>query len=255
MEGITWDVADNGSTLFGNTGLVRTYSSDLVMEKNGLWTGSCVFSFPAGETGLMPLLGDAHPVVAWMSAERVRLSLGPGLWRVTVEYAGVDNPQQDDKTTFYELSPGTGTEAIETHPDFKEFAGKPSDPKNGAIFRNPETGAISEDDAPGAAVFDRFSVFLAEGDPNPWGGMEQFITQNNTVWTKSWTQKNAPDVRPVQISEPSGKYPKYKGRYNWLEMPTTYTLRGGAYACVTRWMGSGPKGWNEMVYPEAFVNN
>lgn len=224
---------------FGNGGLVLNQAGEITADRNGLWSGACQFSFPQGRLDLVPGVGTQHPYANFLVAERFRLVFSPGLWRLSVEYVGANVNSTEPQ---YELSPGTGNEPIETHKDFEEtLAGKPSAPLNKAVFRDEVTGFETEDDALGI-----FSHFKAGSD---LAGLAQYITQNNTVWTKTWTQRAKPATGKVKISSPEGPSPSYGGSMNWLEMPVAYTLRGNVYSCSQRWVASGPKGWNPLVYP------
>lgn len=229
-----------GSTLFGKNGLVLESAGEITADRNGLWSGSCRFSLPHGRVDLIPAVLSVHPHVGFLFAEKFRLSTNPGLWRVSVDYVGAS---VDSSEPQYELSPGTGNEPIQTHKDFiATIAGTPSSPKNGAIFRDPVSGEISTDDD--LAEFDRFAL------SSELAGTDSYIAQNNTVWTKSWTQKSKPTSHGVRINNPPGNAPDYGGSYNWLELPVGYTVRGRVYSCQQHWVCSGPKGWKSIVYPE-----
>lgn len=232
---------------FGKSGLLLSSSGEITADRNGLWTGACLFTFDVGRVDQVPAIGSVHPNVSFLVAERFRIIFTPGRWTVSVDYVGAN---ADDTDPQYELSPGTGNEPIEAHDKFlSTIAGKPSAPLNHAIFRNPETGEISTDDAPGMAVFDRFSVYKPDGTLNPFAGQEMFISQNNTVWTKTWTRRSKPAAHKIRIGTPDGDAPDYGGGTNWLELPIAYTKRGRVYSCTARWIASGPRGWNPIVYP------
>lgn len=236
-------------TKFGNDGLVLSAAGEISGDKNGLWTGACVFKLPVGRYDLVPGVGVEHPLADFLMSERFRLTFSPGLWTVSVDYAGMSASYEDASPAQYDLSPGTGNEPIETHPKFvTDIGGKPSDPKNGARFRHYETGAETEDDALG--VFDEFKL-IVDGLKNPYAKGEAFIAQNNTVWTKSWTQRTKPDSYGVKIATPDGPYPDYGGDTNWLAMPIAYTQRGSVFTCTAKWIASGPGGWNATVYASA----
>ena len=236
-----------GNKLHGAEGLVLSSAGEISADRAGLWTGSCQFSFPAGRIDLVPEAGTAHPYVGFLVAERFRLAFERGLWRLSVEYAGAHREETEAQ---YELSPGTGNEPIETHDRFlSHLAGKPSAPLNGAIFRDPESGMVTRDDTPGKWQFDRFSVLETSGALNPFAGQEAFISQNNTVWTKSWTRRSPPSAYKVHIMEPDGPNPNYGGATNWLALPIAYTKRGNVFACRAQWIASGRRGWNPLVYP------
>lgn len=229
---------------FGNNGLILEAAGELSVDRMGIWSGACRFKIPPNRFDLVPSMNSAHPHANFCLAERQRVSFTPGFWTVFIDYAGCVDEETEP---VYELSPGTGNEPIETHDKFvSDIAGKPSDPKNGAVFVN-ANGDRTTSDLLG--VFDRFSHTI-DGLRSPFSGVTDYISANNTVWTKSWTSKSAPSAssRIVKIATPDGPNPDYGGSYNWLEMPTSYTKRGGAYSCQTRWLLSGRAGWNEVIY-------
>jgi len=229
----------------GNSDLILEASGELTIDKSGLWTGTCVFNFPAGEVKLIPAQGAKHPYVGFLHVDRRRIVMSPGLWKVYVDYAGMEDDRDETEPT-YEFSPGTGTEQIETHPDFYTIiAGPPSgpNPHTKPIYRDPVTGYISTDNA--TAEFDRFSL------SGTLAGVESYIVQNNTIWTKTWVRKSKPVTDPIKIVDkpPGADAPDYGGNYNWLELPLRYSLRGIVYSCSQSWQCSGPKGWHPLVYP------
>ena len=232
---------------YGTAGLILTTSGEVAGDRYGLWTGSCTFSMPVGRLDLIPGFGSVHPHAPFLSSEKFRVKFGLGFWYVSVDYAGMAG-SLDESIPQYELNPGTGNDPIETHKDFLKLAGKPSAPANGAIFRDPATGEVTKQDKVGKWRFDRFSVYV-HGEHNELAGCEQYINQNNTVWTKSWTSRKRPTSKGVQIKDPPGDAPRYGGNYNWLAMPVQYTMRAQVFSCQARWLGSGPRGWSKLVYP------
>jgi hypothetical protein len=232
-------------TLHGKDGLVLEAAGEISADRNGLWTGSCRYSLPAGRLDLVPAALTPHPYAGFLVAERFRLTFAAGLWRLGVDYVGSN---VEESVAQYELSDGTGNEPIQTHPDFlSELAGTASVPKNGALWRDPVTGEISSDDE--TAEFDRFRVKLEGGGQNPLAGLEEYIAQSNVVWSKSWTSRSAPAAQRIAIANPPGGAPDYGGSYNWLRLPVSFTVRGNVHSNVQRWLCSGPRGWHALVYP------
>lgn len=231
--------------IFGNDGLVLEAAGELSADRYGLWGGACRYKIPPGRLDLVPAINSPHPHASFCLAERQRVVFTPGLWTVLVDYTGA---LVEETEPVYEFSPGTGTEPIETHPDFlTALGGRPSAPLNGAVFLD-EMGYPTSDDKLG--VFDRFRTFAADGGLSDMAGVSGYITANNSIWTKSWTRRAAPPAGSnfVKIDNPDGPNPNFGGDYNWLFLGTSYTKRGGAYACVSRWMLSGRNGWKEPIY-------
>lgn len=238
------------SEVFGNQGLVLAPEGEILVDRAGLWTATCLYTVPKDRLDLVPALGSPHPHAPFLWLESLRLRFTPGLWKVFAAYAGV---QQDETEPVYDFNPGTGNEPIETIDNFvSAVAGSPSSPINGAIFRDPATGDISTDDAVG--VFDRFSI-MKDGAQNPWAGLQEYLAVNNTTWTKSWTRRSKPSgaARPLTVTtNPAGNPPSFDGaNYNWLQFPVAFSQRGSAYECRQVWMLSGPRGWNRVVYDGA----
>lgn len=234
-------------TYFGKDELKLQSGGELITDRKGLATGRLAFKVRPGRWDLMPRLNSAHPHAPFAGMEKRVVRFTPGFWQVFCDYAGCE---VEESEPVYDFNPGTGNEPIETIDNFvSQVAGKPSAPINGAIFRDPETGAISTNDDTG--VFDRFSI-MKDGEPNPWAGLVEYLAANNTSWTKSWTRRSQPSGagRPLQVvNTPPGREPSFDGaNYNWLQLPVAYTQRGRAYDCRQVWLLSGPRGWNRIVY-------
>jgi hypothetical protein len=229
--------------LHGNSGLILDASGELSSDRYGLWTGRCRFRFPPKKWELLPAGLAPHPHAPWALAEKQTVSFTPGLWTLTVEYAGT--PVESSEPV-YESRRGTGQEPIETHPKFvSHIAGTPSSPLNGALFVD-EEGLPTADNQRG--IFRGFRL-IVDGGRNPYAGLNAYLAVNNTIWSKSWTQKKKPSQSAVgKISSPDGPQPGYPGGVNWISLGVDYTLRGGAFACNAQWLGSGPGGWNDVVY-------
>jgi len=232
-----------GNRSYGPGGLKLEVAGELLVDRKGLWSGSCVFTFPAKAFDLIPKMNSVHPYASFLFAERMRIIMAAGLWKVSVDYVGIDVDTSDPQ---YELSPGTGNEAVETHPDFSTLiAGTPNNPNPDTkpIFRDPVTGYVSTDNA--TAEFDRFSL------GGELAGVTSYIAQNNTVWTKSWTQKTKPTAERIRIvTAPPGDAPNYGGNFNWLQMPVRYSVRARVFSCSQSWLCSGPQGWKNLLYPD-----
>lgn len=231
---------------FGKDGLILEHSGEISADRFGAWSGSCRFSIPPDRMDLIPKLYSRHPKIPWLLAERQRLVMVRGFWKVVVDYAGC---LDEETEPIYEFNPGANSEPIETHKDFvSTIAGKPSAPLNGAIFTDPR-GDISSDDDLG--TFSKFRE-VVEGVRNELAGTQAYLINSNSVWTKSWTRRSAPnDANRIKIDNPPGPHPNPGGNYNWLYLGTQYVRRGGAYPCVARWLLSGPNGWNAQVYPNS----
>jgi len=230
---------------FGIRGLVVDSVGELTQTRTGLWTGSVRFSLPTNQLNLIRPAILKHPFATFMKAEMVRVSLGAGLWRASVDFVGIEEDSSDDQIV-YELSQGTGQEDIQTHPMFVQaIGGKASAPLNGALFVD-GSGVESSDDTVG--VFSKFRLII-DGEQNPYAGLTAYIVANQTTWKKSWVQKDPPSPGGVRIeNNPPGDAPNFGGKSTWLELPVSYQKRGDVYTCSQVWQASGPKGINSVVY-------
>jgi hypothetical protein len=136
----------------------------------------------------------------------------------------------------YELSGSLDQQPIATHPDFEDFAGTPSAPLNGAVFVDPETGRVTDDDAIG--VFREFGSAGGE-----FGGLESYLDPGAT-----WTKISFAATRPTTLRAlgtkmtPDGSPPSLTGR-DWLFWETSFRVRGYIVEVRETWKLSGRGGW------------
>lgn len=197
--------------------------------------------FPA----LMRSKYSVHPRFTAMGVSKVNWASGKHgkFYRVTYVYEGFLNSLPEP---VYTLSSSLSEEPIELHPDFEDFAGKPSAPLNGAVFLDPDTQKITTDDSRGV-----FREFLATfgGEANLKAGIESFLSPGAT-----WTEISFSTTRPTdlgdlgEIDEPSGPEPTIGTDRNWIYCGVDYTRRGGIYEIRKTWLLSGRNGWDEDIY-------
>ena len=239
---------------YGSQELIICGGGELSTARGGLMTGRMSFKVQPGMWKEMPQLGEEHPLASFCKMEKRQVRFGKGYWTVLGDYVGCEAAVESEPA--YDWDPGTGTEPIEVAKNFvTEIGGKPSDPKNGAIFVD-ENGEETADDKKG--LFGRFRILDDEGELNPFAGLENFLTMNNAVWTKTWVKRRAPDGSPTGtedrpmniVSKPPGgsAVPKFGGDYDWLEFPIGFSARGDVFECRQTWMLSGPRGWNDTIY-------
>jgi hypothetical protein len=167
------------------------------------------------------------------SGERTK----PGFWTVSYTFEGFlfEAPEP-----VYELVANLDQDPIESHPDFTEFAGTPSDPQNGAIFVDPEAGTISRDDARG--VFREFAAGSSKA------GIESYLVPGAEWKETTFTTTRPTSLRDIGKTEsPAGPSPSLSGR-NWLAWSETYTRRGNIYQVTRTWKLSGRNGWDNDIY-------
>lgn len=238
-----WPALDN-SNYFGNRGLIIEELGELSTDLYGLSTCTMTAKCPWGRLDLVPPLFSYHPVFTYLNVERQRIRIKDGFLWINLEYAGVAGTTQP----IFELSLGLGSEPIETHPKFgSQIAGSPSFPLNGAIFRDPSTGQITDDDSIG--VFDTFTARLG-GSENQFAGIRAFLDFSQATWRMRYYST----ARPVDISSlgkivyPEGPAPGLGGSRNWIYQGLTYEQRGIVFGVCKEWKASGYRGWNQIIY-------
>jgi hypothetical protein len=215
-------------TRHGRDGLILKHSGDITQDIYGEESGTCTFQVPPGSWDIMPGAGFEHPQATHMLFERRKVKFSPGFWLVSCDFRGVNG----DPPPQYELVYGSGSEPIETHPDFEsKIGGKPSAPKNGAIFVG-DDGNKTTDDA--AGIFDRFLIKNPDDPATSFAGIDAYVDMNNIMWTK--------------IEIPEGGAPTFEGR-NWLYLGlSSGGVRGASARHRQTWRLSGPNGWNPKMY-------
>ena len=248
-------------------GFGNLYSSNIVADSarlrrkpNGLQEGECTFECLGAPLHAGNVLRTKHPIGSmhpysssvWMESQEV-VFMANGA-RLVCTYAGADFQFLDKPV--YELIISMEEVPIETHPSFEQIAGTPSDPDNGALFRDPETGSLSTDNS--TAVFDRFLPFVA-GNVNPKAGVEAYLDPVAT-YRESYVSYYLPTVGSlgaVTNSVPGPGYPGgSRGKRNWLYTGYTYRRRGDPaasgnrilYEVAREWRLSGRNGWDPDIY-------
>lgn len=193
---------------------------------------------------LMRHHGSVHPRFSTMAVSKISWQRGKnGFYRVTYTYEGflVSLPEPS-----YTLSISLAEEPIELHPKFAEIAGTPKNPKNGAIFVDPDTGKITKDNTRG--VFREFSATIG-GKENLKAGVEAYLLPGST-WTEvSYATKRPGDLGSLgEIDSPSGSPPSFGSGRNWLYSGAEYTKRGHIYEVRKTWLLSGRRGWDVDIY-------
>jgi hypothetical protein len=199
-------------------------------------------------------IGSPHPYKWHLYMESQQLSYLSTGARLICSYAGVSWEWLDKPT--YELSIGMQESPIETHPNFDDFAGKPSDPLNGALFINPATGQKTSSNTLG--VFDSFLPFLPDGDLNSKAGIEAYLDPTVT-YRESYVSTALPSANgfgQIQNDVPGPGFRGSLGKRNWLYTGFTYRRRGNPqgvgnqliYEVSKEWRLSGRAGWDDDIY-------
>lgn len=251
--------------IHGDAGFKIEDAGEIVTDRFGLDSGNVVWhsEYPerANKGSIfsltdLPQKGDPHPYAPWLKMVRRRLKLEPEVCKIIGEFEGVAAGTEP----VYTLQVGLSEEPIESHPNFSVFAGKPSYPRNGALFVD-GSGQITTDD--GTGVFAGFSAYTQVGTAvwknTLWAGIKNYLDFSRAVWTASYYTPTKPsDAYDSlgRISTPIGDPPRFKWRdsdtdattRNWLYMGLDLEQRGGAYKVSHQWCLSAVGNWNGAIY-------
>lgn len=168
------------------------------------------------------------------------------LSEIEVEYIGLTS----DPTTPVVNYPGnSGLDPIETHPNFKQFAGDPATSPDQLSRWVGSNGAVFDPilDAEGTENFGwEFVGFL---DPAfTKYGVESYNVPNHIVYLTYLTfgRPRVSRVNTIRSSLPRVRRPN--GVKNWLCIGVPYQQIGPLYQVTEQWLGSGPNGWDTDIY-------
>ena len=231
------------ATIYGLAALAREPGAVLREESNGLLT------FTESQVGkTADVLAEFFLLERFVSvcADFAGLKLDSkqvlyeegGQAKLQLVWAGTlyeEAPVLSEPVWFLKRTPSE--EPIETHPDFKDFAGTASTPLNGAEFD--ETG-----------LFKGFRV--PSTGTNVFGGISKYLEFAATV-TKTSVKVTSPDTSEIipRINTPTGApftIPTITDR-TWMKTDFTLTQRGAGFEVYEEWTMSGQRGWNTTIYP------
>jgi len=190
----------------------------------GLSTAVALYVSPADRMKYPDMLSP-HPIWDFLHLEKRTVNIEYGFVRAVCEYAGFEGVP----VPIIEYSTGVSEEPIQTHPNFATFGGKPSAPRNGAIFVD-ESGALSNDDSKG--FFDKFW----SNPPNLFTGMTSYL---NPCLTKRRTTITGGPISQAGVGHLDG---------GMLMIGASSTQRGIVFQNVEEWRGFGRRGANTAVY-------
>ncbi len=208
-----WELIEaEDDTLRASLDYVGPFTARLTTPKRGS-------AFPAGD-----------PLVCH---ERRFKKLNNSTVKVTCDFIGIASDPTPHKI---EYPGGSGTEPIETHPNFELFAGTPEAPLNGAYF-DPETGEF---------VGFAGGTTTAEQKKR---GVRTYFVPNVLVNVSYWTWR-VPQARRVarEIRGGINGVITPGSVKNYLLIGLPYRQVGNLYAVTEQYMGSGENGWDTDIY-------
>lgn len=243
---------------YGSGDLVYSDIGVLSTDRTGLETCTAVIMIRKDKHQNLPRINSPHPLWGHIAMEKRQLAID-GAWAIaTCEYAGAtfDAGMGDETPPVYERITGVAEARIETHPEFKSFAGTPQAPENGSIWQKDSgsrteyysaaAGEVAPTDPTGYS-------FYKFGAKSVYHGEDSYLDSSILTWRMTVNSRlpKADEDNSGKIDTPKGPYPKLKKPRNWLNMGTSETQRGSVFQHVTEWRASGKNGWREEWYEEA----
>jgi hypothetical protein len=197
-------------------------------------------------------LGLPRPYVKSTSADRMEADT----WQVTRTFSAVLDEGLIGQRKIYKCTTVANKEPIQTHPEFKKFAGVFGAPVNGAVF--------AEDG------FERFKPYITQG--------EKYTDRDGNVQTATTTIKNrkcgvqdylcpivhlsetklilkenlASEVKKLagidRVTPNTPLKPHWPKRTWLLTKADPQWVASDVYKLVREWSLSGPRGWDKDVY-------
>jgi len=194
-------------------------------------TGSASYKVDAGKAfSHRPKIGDSFEKLNDVKVIGVQLVGGEASnYTFNVQLFGLEsNPTKPLYSYYSSLS----EEAIETHPDFEDFAGSQGSEQNGALF--------SDD-----------GLFLGFESTSSFAGVRGFLTGTPVIrrtWYTTNVYKGLEDIGDIYKIQ-SGKIPGLPAGINALK--TSWNSRevgANFHELSEEFLVSGPGGWNDTIY-------
>jgi hypothetical protein len=212
-------------------GLVIQPNRKIIEANDYSLTATVIFEADQANKAAFPHLLSSHPDdTRLLLHTREFTFLTTNRMQMVASYIGISM----DPTPYVVQWPGNnGRDAIETHPNFEDFAGTSGDEKNGAKF-DEETG--------------EFLGFFDSSVPE-FFGVRSYIVPNPVVNITYWTYRTPQVSREgtIRSSTPSGVRKPSQVK-DWLILGIPYRQVGALYQVTEQLMGSGPNGWSKEIY-------
>ena len=216
-------------------------------------------------------LDTQHPWFEWLICQSVSVNPFGGLDKNIVVDMVWDGIPTNSEIARYSCTASLSQEAIDTHPHFENFAGKPSD-MDDALGHVPDKGTIfsTNDDETGA--FLKFKT-LPEADgteENSKAGVSSYLLPA-IIWKESrqlgdgFSSSETADIVedlgkrytkvPRKLQDADGSQQtlrdiasEFSGERDWLLISANYTPVGEGGTIDREWRMSGRYGWNKLIY-------
>lgn len=243
------DVVYVGSGIVGRLveGMDHTIEMDLTGVSSAELAYNCIWT---NAVRLVRAI-SRHPDFFWLIKKSATMRrAGGNLAEVRIKFQGVDPEQSSGTNTgdngeliTFSVESSTGTEPIETHPDFATFAGEWDNPAtwdNGATF-SPK------------GVFEGFAAGSSKS------GVKSFLSPGliyvrTRVLPKvvSGLNLSQADLGKVVAELPASPIrPTMAAGINFLKISVEIETVGEGVRIVEKWKSSGPNGWDSDIYANA----
>lgn len=259
-----------GDQAIPTDGLQTSFVVDMTM--GGVTSSSQVRIFKRGNgiNAGRDNVGEDHPDISWLKCVSFSCQSEGEVDTVTFNYEGIPT---NSELTKYSMEVSTSEEPIDTHPNFPEFGGIPTDANEDGIVE--EFGSKFSSSAEDA-VFEKFILKDGEDgtEANNKVGISSYL-EPSVTWTEErtlgegLTGSDIEDIIgdlgmyyddvPKHINVPSGSttIPNFYdsiggagGSRDWMLINATYEPVGKGGILRRTWRLSGRMGWNQIIYKE-----
>lgn len=198
-----------------------------------------------------------HPDFPWLVRKSANITREEAwLARCSITFEGVppvENGEENGRPE-YSLEGTTSSEPIETHHRFEsKIAGKPSDPRNGAVFVDIATGNVTTSDT--NYKFKEFGVVTPMPD-HPKAGIKSY-EEKSLVYTETRTYShsnlntvalNMNKLGEIDTPPSSSILPTTTTGRNWILASCSVVKVGNGMKVTRSWKLSGRKGHDPDIY-------
>lgn len=212
----------------GDPSLLMQPDWDLIEEEDYSLRATLMYKGDRVNEGKAPKIGDqifnGLPLFCF-SRRRVYNRLQQ--LTVQCDFIGIERDPSPYKVEF---PGGSGTEPIESHPNFSLFAG---------TFANPKPGSLFDEDT------EEFRAFISGNKQ----GVTSYIVPDVRVNLNYWTFRvpQAKRITKEIATSLPGVVPNATV-LNYLLTGLIYRQFGRLYQVTEQWLGSGARGWDRQIY-------
>ena len=192
----------------------------------------------------MPAIGELHPKDNRLSlVDKTVVYDENNVLTVNAAYFGLWSTERR-----ISYSAGTASEPVQSHKDFKEFAGtKKDDAKNGAIFY--KNAADSTTGTPEYWEFQGFYPNNQSGDAGELAGVTMYLKPSGSVEVSYYTDRAPSLKRLMKITSSITGFSKPPGVKDFLLVDMPYRQIGKYHYQMSEvYLCSGERGWSDILY-------